>query len=268
MNSEIASALARFFDGAKGPSHDELDRIFQKSGLARFDPAPNPENREVGKMKRVRTALIDGASTDRRASLEFVLDLTAMLKARGCFIPTNDQFAGEQAIGALGAAMKNIGWVLDRSGDLFAENIAGLEGRQLSEALQQYVKRIQRGVDDSSLTIGSAKELLEAAARHILVESDGTYDQRADFPTTYFRASTVLGVGVPTGRMIADLHADPMRAVEQGLGLAAIAINRLRNTAGTGHGRPAPSRATRRQGIIAAQSAAAICYVLLGDLTS
>ena len=268
MNSEIASALARFFEGGKGPSHDELDRVFLKSGLERFDPAPNAESRDVGKMKRVRGALLEGSQPDPAATLLFVKDLTAMLKARGCFIQGHDQFASEAVIRAAQAAMKGVGWRLDASGDLYPESISGLEGRDLSEALKQYVRRIQRASDDDALTIGSAKELLEAAARHVMVEATGSFDRHADFPTTLFRASTLAGSGVPTSRMIDDLDADPFRAVEQGLALTALAVNRLRNLEGTGHGRPTPTRATRRQGIIAAQAAAAICYVLLPELTT
>jgi hypothetical protein len=191
-----------------------------------------------------------------------------MLKARGCFVATSDQYAGDSAIRALVVAFKTVGWRLDSSGELLPENIAGLEGRELTEALEQYVRRIQRGVDDQALTIGSAKELLEAAARHLLVEATGTYDKRADFPTTLFQASTFAGSGLPTSKMISDLDTDPFRAVEQALALTALAINRLRNVEGTGHGRPTVTRASRRQGVIAAQAAAAICYMLLPELTA
>lgn len=267
MNPEIASAMGRFFDGGKGPSHDELDQVFRKSNLSQFDPAPDAESRGVGKMKRVRGAILDSSEADPVATLGFVRDLMAMLKARGCFIEGNEQFAGESAIRSAQSALRGVGWRLDVSGELHPESVAGLVGRDLSEALAAYVRRIQRATDDDALTIGSAKELLEAAARHVTVEATGSYDKRADFPTTLFRASTIAGTGVPTSRMIDDLDPDPFRAVEQGLALTALAINRLRNVEGTGHGRPAPSHATRRQGVIAAQAAAAICYVMLEELT-
>lgn len=267
MNSEIAASLGRFLDEGRGPSHDELDRVFAKSKLARFDPAPDPSARKVGKMKRVRGAVFEGSEADPAATLLFVRDLTAMLKARGCFNAGNDQYAGEDIIRAAQVAMKGVGWRLDASGDLYPESIAGLEGRDLSEALRQHVRRIQLASDDDALTIGSAKELLEAAARHVMVEATGSFE-KADFPTTLFRASTLAGTGVPTSKMIEDLDDDPLRGIEQALALAAIAISRLRNQEGTGHGRPTPSRATRRQGVIAAQAAAAACYVLLPELVA
>lgn len=218
-------------------------------------------------MKRVRGAVLEASQDDPVATVRFVKDLTAMLKARGCFTPGSDQYAGEAAVQAARAALKGVGWRLDASGDLTPENIAALEGRDLSEALRSYVRRIQRADDDDALTIGSAKELLEAAARHVTVEATGSFDKHADFPTTLFKASTLAGTGLPTSRMMDDLDPDPFRAVEQALALTALAINRLRNVEGTGHGRPTPTRATRRQGVIAAQAAAAVCYVLLSELT-
>lgn len=125
MNSEIASAMGRFFDGGKGPSHDELDGVFRKSNLSPFDPAPDAESRSVGKMKRVRGAILDGSQADPAATLMFVKDLTAKLKARGCFIQGNEQFAGESTVRAAQSAMGAVGWRLDVSGDLYPVGIAG-----------------------------------------------------------------------------------------------------------------------------------------------
>ena len=264
MNSEIASAYARFFEAGKGPSHDELTRLFQRTGLESLDPA---RTGDVGKLKRVRGGLLDAVDTDPSAALRFIRDLTAMLKARGCFNSQSDQYAGPAVVSAAQAAMSSVGWILDGSGNLAPASIAGLEGRALSEALQQYVRRIQRGTDDNALTVGTAKELLEAAGRHVLVGATGSYDPRADFPTTLYQACAQIGVGVPTGRMISELDQDPYRALEQAMALAALAIGRLRNQTGTGHGRPATNRTTRRQGIVTAQAAAAITYILLEDLT-
>lgn len=267
MNSEIASAYARFFDAGKGPSHDELDRLFAKANFGQFDPAPDPSNRTAGKLKRVRGALLDGEEADKPAALAFVIGLTAMLKARGCFDLESDQYADGATVRATQAAMKGAGWRLEESGDLYPSALAGLDSRDLSDALQQYVRRIQRGADDDALTIGTAKDLLEAVARHVMVERTGVYDARADFPTTLFRASTVLGVGLPTGKMINELDKDPFLALEQALLLAALAVSRLRNEVGTGHGRPQPTPAMKRQGIVTAHAAAAVAHVLLHELT-
>ncbi len=267
MNSEIASAFARFFEGGKGPSHDELSRLFKKTGLSPFDPAETSDE-SVGKLKRVRGGLLTGGEAAPAEALAFVRDLTAMLKGRGCFNPSTGQYAGHDVVEAAQQAMRGIGWRLYPSGDLEPERLSSLEGQDLSTALQQYVRRIQRSSDDQALTIGSAKDLLEAVARHVMVEANGSYDAKTDFVTTLFRASTAVGTGTPTGKMISELDADAFTALEQALLLAAIAISRLRNVEGTGHGRPQPTRATRRQGVIAAEAAAAVSYVLITELTA
>lgn len=55
------------------------------------------------------------------------------------------------------------------------------------------------------------------------------------FPVTLAQAFTALGFEVAPK---ADLSQDPHRAVQQCLFLLGNAVNRLRNEAGTGHGRP------------------------------
>ena len=265
MSTEIATALSRFFDQARGPSHHELDGHFQRSGLTEFDPAP-VEPRLVGKMKRVRGGLPTAFVSDPRGAAFFVKELIASLKATGCFISGSDQYPGPATIQAAQAAMEAIGLKLDASGELYPLSLGGLEGRELTEALQAYVRRIQRATDDAALTIGTAKDLVEAVVRHTSVESTGGYDKREGFPATVFRVCTAAGVAVPTGKMINDLDKDPYRALEQALILASLAINQLRHAEGTGHGRPHPTRADRRHGSVAAHAAAVVCHVLLPEL--
>lgn len=129
------------------------------------------------------------------------------------------------------------------------------------------MRRIQRGADDSALTIGTAKDLLEAAARHRVVELVGAYNEREGFPNTVFRACTAAGVAVPSSTMMHELDDNPFRALEQSLILVGLAINRLRNAEGIGHGRPQRTKASYRQGVVAAQAAASVCFLLLPELT-
>ena len=269
MNSEVAAALARFFEDGRGPSHDELTNLFGRCGLTRFDPRAQDPSGNVGKLKRVRVGLTDAADREPKASSDFTKGLIALLRARGCFAANSDQFAGVGNVEALRAALDSAGWHLSSSGELLpAFPLGSLEGKELSIALTSYVRRIQQGMDDAALTVGTAKDLLEAAARHVLVESNGTYDTRMDFPTTVFRAATVRGLGSPTGHMLDDLDRDPQRALEQALILAALAVNRLRRDEGTGHGRPHPSKASVQQGKVAAQCAALVTSILLPGLAN
>lgn len=268
MSTEVTTALSRFFSDPKnGPSHHEIDGIFRRAGVSEFDPAPR-EPRAVGKMKRIRDGLPPAFRSDPNGATNFVKDLIASLKATDCFNPSSDHYAGAATIRAAQTAMEAIGFNLDPTGKLYPQLLAGLEGAELSDALQAYVRRIQRGTDDAALTIGSAKDLVEAVARHKIVEVTGGYDGREGFPATVFRVCTAAGVAVPTGRMINDLDQDPFRALEQALVLASLAINKLRHAEGTGHGRPHVVKANRYQGMVAAQAAAVVSLVLLPELSN
>lgn len=266
MNSEIAATLARFFEQGRGPSHDELSRLFQRAGLEALDPAYEAGSDKVGKLKRVRGVLLAVSETSPTAALDLTRQLISTLRARGSFDADSEHFAGTQTIAAAQRALLAVGWRLQTTGTFYPVSLGGLEGRALTEALESYVRRIQLGADDAALTIGTAKELLEAAARHALVASFGTYDERQGFASTVFRAMSANGSAVPSTTAMNALDEDPYAALEQALVLAALAINRLRNLEGTGHGRPHPTKAQRRQGVIAAQAAAAICYALVPDL--
>jgi hypothetical protein len=266
LNAEIAAALARFFEEGRGPSHHELDRLFNKHGLGQFDPRSEHPSDKTGKLKRIRIGLSDASEHSYRESEAFTKDLIALLRARGCFAP-GDQFAGQPNIRQLRSALDHVGWRLSPSGELLPTvPLGSLQGSDLTEALTAYVGRIQRGAEDAPLTIGTAKDLVETAARHVMVEETGAYDRRVDFPTTLFKAAAQKGVGTPSGRMIDDLDQDPQRALEQALMLAALALNRLRRDEGAGHGRPHPSKASQRQGRIAAQVAALETTVLLPEV--
>jgi hypothetical protein len=84
----------------------------------------------------------------------------------------------------------------------------------------------------------------EAAARHVLVERTGSYPQgghKGSFPVTLANAFTTLVMAVGPSVKLDD---DPHRALQQCLFLLGTAVNRLRNEAGTGHGKPGPPTKT------------------------
>ena len=55
ISPEIASVVPRFFDGGRGPSHDELTRLFERMGLAEADPLCGDPSLTIGKIYRVTT---------------------------------------------------------------------------------------------------------------------------------------------------------------------------------------------------------------------
>lgn len=237
---ELGAALGAFFDGA-GPSHDQLDQAFARHGLGAGDPAPGGRTREgmpLGKIKRVRRIFVYAADHNGAGGVALARELVALLRADGAFTATLPTYAGAGKIDLLSASFGRLGFTLADTGELRPTVIENLEGTELSEAIQGYVRRINLNPDDPSLQIGTGKELDEAAARHVLVERTGSYPvggRAGSFPLTLADAFAALGLAVP-GRVLLD--SDPHRAVQQCLFLLGIQVNRLRNEAGTGHGKP------------------------------
>jgi len=245
---ELGSVLGDFFEKGAGPSHDELDRAITRAGLNAGDPGPGGRSPggPVGKTKRVRTVLVHATDRDPNASISLSHQLVDLLRADGAFEPALDAYAGTNKISRLGVAYDRLGYTLDPTGALRPKVIDNLEGTALTDALRQLVSRINLNPDDEPLQIGSGKELDEAAARHVLVERLGDYaigGHAGSFPVTLAQAFQVLGMEVPPD-LSKELSADPHRQVQQCLFLLGVAVNRLRNDAGTGHGRPDAPRKT------------------------
>jgi hypothetical protein len=169
-------------------------------------------------------------------------DIVALLRAHGAFSTTTQNYAGSEKITQLAQAFSRLGLTLDTDGTLRSTVIDNLSGTELTAALRAYVDRINLNPDDAPLQLGTGKELDEAAARHVLQELLGDYSVTDNFPVTLTSAFTAIGFATPTS--VPKLDPDPHRAVQQCLFLLGIAINRLRNDAGTGHGRPGQPRKT------------------------
>lgn len=264
ISDEVAGALARFFDQI-GPSHDDLDRLFARAGVMNADPkrgSPTP----VGKMKRVRGVLYWASDNDSEAGSDLVRSLVEAVRSVGGFRPGSHNCPGGDAVIALQEAFSNVGYELDSNGVLRARVLDGLEGEDLTEALWSYVRRARSGSADGALLLGTAKDLTEATARHVLVERTGAYPTGANFQATLWQAFERLGLARPDVQTLGVSGTDPWESIEEALFLLACAVNRYRNAEGAGHGRPHPSIATTAQGRIAAESAALVAEILLEAL--
>jgi hypothetical protein len=93
-----------------------------------------------------------------------------------------------------------------------------------------------RGLEDDALVIGTSKDLVEATAAHILVERYGSYPTSQSFEPLLGQAFVAVGLAVPGDREVATEPA--RKKLERALFTAALGVNKLRNRAGTGHGRP------------------------------
>lgn len=265
ITDEILSCVARFFDGGRGPSHDELTRQFRRFGLEAGDPQRPGDT--IGKMKRVREVLLYAMDNDLDSGDKLVISLVGLAKAAGGFRPGSDAFAGIEVIRAAREGFATVGYDLDPEGNLRPALLENLEGAEASNALRAYARRAQVGSEDAALVLGTGKDLLEATARHVLVEMTGSYPSSANFPTTLYQAFDRLGLAAPTS-MLAGLDSDPIVATQQALYLLANVVNRLRNAEGTGHGRPFLPRVTQTEARLATQAMGIVSQFLLDLLPS
>jgi hypothetical protein len=111
-----------------------------------------------------------------------------------------------------------------------------LSGESLTKALEIYIDRAKKGIEDAALIVGTSKDLIEAVAAHVLTELYGQYPTTANFPTLLGQAFTALGLATPVDKEKSEEH--PRRNMERKMYDLACSINKLRNKQGTGHGRP------------------------------
>lgn len=234
----------------------------RRVALRSADPRAAGES-TVGKMKRVRAVLGYAIDSEPENAESLVKSLLGGLRACGSFRDGSDNFPGEDAVRALRGAFRGLGLDLDSSGTLRPVLLERLDGVQLTEALWAYVRRARTGASDPELVIGTAKNLEEAAARHVLKEKTGQYPTHTNFPTTLAQAFMALGLKPST----VQLDRDPYVALQEALFLLACAVNRLRNDRGDGHGRPDDSTATLLEGRLSSEGAGLVTELLVSVLS-
>lgn len=239
LNEEVAAMVSRFFDGGKGPSHDELTGMFKRLNLMKYDPLITNPGETIGKMKRCRAIFSYCLDNDINSGALLVQMILGAFKARGAFRETSEEYLGVNSINDLKEAVRQLGYELDPSGNLRTLLLDNLNGIELTDALMAYVRRAKTGAADAALVTGTGKDLLEATARHVMVCIQGEYPNNANFPMTLYNAFTRLNLGIPSGSDYTVINdPDPMKGVEKALFLLGLAVNRLRNAEGVGHGRP------------------------------
>ena len=259
LSDAILIALSRLVDDSmvepkREPTHADLDFQVNRVGLAAADPKTHGQT--VGKAKRVRAILSWALENDVGAGGAFAARLVAHLKGCGGFRATSANYVGAEAIENAIAAFRSEGFELTTDGDLSPLLLDSLTGRAMTDALTAYVRRARRGATDAALVAGTGKDLLEATAKHVLLECWGTCPETT-FPGLLGQAFVALGLATPQDPP--KKGESPQRTLERALFDAACAINRLRNREGTGHGRPWPAaitsedakEATELMGIIA-----------------
>jgi Abortive infection C-terminus len=240
--------------------------LFRRAGLEEADPRSDRISAStIGKMKRVRDVLAYAAETDPEAGGKLVDRLHATMRACGCFRLGSQHFPDAAVMQAAREALTREGYELDRDGHAPPALLEGLEGAQLTAALWAYVRRARAGSRDAQLVVGTNKDLIEATARHVLVETTGAYHGSMNFPATLYQAFDRLGLAAAPPAVAQRLSTDPHAQFEQPLYL--LAVNRLRNAEGTGHGRPSLASVGTRQARLLNQASGLVSQCLLDRLT-
>jgi Abortive infection C-terminus len=239
INDTVIAALAQLVDDSKSaerrePSHSDIDFYVAQARLGAFDP--KSQGQTVGKAKRVRAVLHGALDSDPDAGSKLIASLLSKVRACGGFRPASPSYVGAEAISNAQSAFDAEGFSLSDDGAIGPKVLSALKGKELSAALSAYAVRAQRGSEDAALLSGTGKDLMEATAAHVLETINGSYPANANFHGLLGQAYVTLGLAVPEDP--AQPGEPPRKALERALFSSAIAVNRLRNKEGTGHGRP------------------------------
>lgn len=238
LTDGILYALARLVDDSQSerrePSHADLEYCMGQSGISNGDP--NKQGLTLGKEKRVRAVLSWAIENEFNGGQHFVAKLINFIRSRGGFRPDSPNFVGSEPIRNLKQEFAKEGFELGDDGDLRPQVLDSLSGIELTEALERYVRRAQKGSEDAALLTGTGKDLLEAVAAHVLVEIANIAAPPTNFPLLLGQAFIALDLKTSQDRPVQG--EPPQYRMQRGLFEAALAVNTLRNKQGSGHGRP------------------------------
>lgn len=240
INDTIVHAIAQLVDDSNNngvyrePSHADIEFQVTAARLGAHDP--KQQGQQVGKAKRVRAILYAAMEIDPPAGSKLVAGLLAKVRACGGFRPGSPNYVGAEAVENARNAFDAEGFALATDGSLTPKVLGALKGTELTEALQKYADRARRGAEDAALLSGTGKDLLEATAAHVLTTVNGSYPANLNFQSLLGMAFVALEMAVP--ELPEQQGERPSKLMERGMFQAALAVNRLRNKQGTGHGRP------------------------------
>ena len=267
LTDAVIVAVARLVDDSQSekrePTHSDIEFQIDSVKLTSADPGRS-SSKPVGKSKRVRGTLSWALSNNPSAGESLVAGLISTVQGYGGFRQTSSNFCGSEAITNLTAVFAAQGWDLLSDGSLQPRLLDSLGGKALTSALRAYIDRARRGALDSPLLAGTAKDLLEATATHVLVQKWGSYSSTSNFPTLLGQAFTALGLATSSDPFVTGepVHKRAERAAYD-LGCA---LNALRNKEGTGHGRPWVSGVTPPQAKFSIESMGNIASLMLDTL--
>jgi hypothetical protein len=263
-----ASRLVDDWQNPREPTHSDIGAALARAGLAHADPHADPTAQKMGKQKRVRQALQWALDRDDDAGTRGVEALINLVRGSGGFLSNSPNYCGEDAIRSCVAAFEGEPVELTVDGVLRPRSLSALSGRELSAALRSYVVRAQRGHEDSVLLTGTGKDIIEAAAAHVVTERYGNYSEQADFRTLLGQAFVAIGLDAQPPKQESGGVDGARTALSVALYQLACAVNRVRNKAGSGHGRPFIPDLTPQEVRAATEAAGLVAGRLLDALES
>jgi hypothetical protein len=270
LSETVIHAIAQLVDDSNNngkyrePTHSDIEFQVRTAGLLAHDPKLKGE--ALGKAKRVRAILYAALENDQEAGAKLVGGLLGKVRACGGFRQASENYVGVEAIDNARAAFEAEGFVLGADGSLSAKVLESLRGSELTVALRAYAARAQKGSEDAALLSGTGKDLMEATAAHVLTTlSGGSYNARLDFQGLMGMAFIALDLAVP--ELPAQPGESPVKVLERALFQSAVAVNRVRNKQGTGHGRPWVATIANEEAKVAIELVGTVSAYMLTKLT-
>lgn len=269
LTDDIIVAVSKIIDDSmtnrRDPSHSDLEFLIKKNGLEQGDP--KLQGQIVGKAKRIRYLLNWAAEDNLEGGEKFIIDLLNLVRGVGGFRYESSNYIGKEEAINLKKVLKNNGYNLDDQGNIGHLILDNLDEYEKEAALWAYVRRAKKGQEDAALLTGTSKDLLEAVAAHILLKKFGTYPQTVNFPTLLGQAFVSLGLKTNLENLSQVSPVEKAKIeVETTLYKLGCSINKLRNKAGTGHGRPFVPEISNAEARLAIESMAVISEYLLNRL--
>lgn len=261
-------AVSKLIDDAqvesREPTHYDLEVQIGKAGLTSADP--KQQGHTVGKAKRLRATLNWAIENNPQAGGRLLALILSQIQAVGGFREASPNYVGNEPILNAISAFDAEGFSLSETGDIRPKVLDSLRGKELSKALNSYAQRAKRGSEDAALLSGTGKDLLEATAKHIIKTKFGSEPINANFPTLMGQAYAALQMATP--QTPKEPHEAAIKDYERAVFEIAIAVNRVRNKEGTGHGRLCISALTEAESRNVIESVGVVTEFLLSRLDS
>ena len=257
QRARLARALADFWAGGAGPTHAEIDDVFETLGV---------DAESGSKRDRVSSAI---KLAGRQELLPVVEELLELLRTYGAFNVSGHWIATALQHERLAESLQPYGITLLGDGNINTDLGSLVDGSTLPDeaAVRDHVRRMQLalGQGDSALLLGSSKELLESTAKIVLDRVGET--PPAKYPALVTRALDVLMLHPKSAPTQREEVMQPVRKILGGVLQIAMEINKLRSERGTGHGRAeAPVHLTSRHGRLAAGAALIVATLMFDTL--